>query len=112
MNITDEFLLTLINDIGLYSRTNAHTLKIRCMRIGAFQLQHALLRNHWNLQQVIDNLATCRPLVSNLVNEHADLRRLEDYVEEQTYLHHRKCDETFRQRQLEESSGRKLLEDY
>lgn len=81
-NLFDDHLLTLINDIGLQLRSNAHTLALRCIRQGPFTLDMALLRKHWSLEPILNNIAECKPLVGETQHEHASLTKLDTYQQE------------------------------
>ncbi len=38
-------------------------MQIRCTRDGPFTLEHALLRKHWKLPYIVENIAQCQKLV-------------------------------------------------
>ncbi|PVD21694.1 hypothetical protein C0Q70_17494 [Pomacea canaliculata] len=51
-----DYFKNVIHDIGLQLRSTAVCTGIRRLRYGHFELSHALLRKHWNLESIIDNL--------------------------------------------------------
>lgn len=59
INENEAYLAKLIQDIGLTLRTYAHCTKLRCVRHGVFTLDDAMLRERWNLQSIISNMAFC-----------------------------------------------------
>ncbi|KAK4290121.1 hypothetical protein Pmani_036963 [Petrolisthes manimaculis] len=66
INETGQYLHTLIHDLGITLKTNAVCTQTRCIRYGPWTLQHALLRKHWSLEHIINNMAECRPLVHSI----------------------------------------------
>ncbi|XP_068200929.1 pseudouridylate synthase TRUB2, mitochondrial-like [Palaemon carinicauda] len=66
INENGEFLQHLVHKIGLQLKTNAVCTQMRCIRFGPWTLQHALLRKHWTLKHIIDNMSVCHPLVKNI----------------------------------------------
>jgi len=65
INETEDFLLTLVHDIGLSLRTNATCTRIRQIRYGHFGLDLALLRKHWTLEYILNNILACRQLTGH-----------------------------------------------
>ncbi|XP_054271967.1 pseudouridylate synthase TRUB2, mitochondrial [Macrosteles quadrilineatus] len=55
-NESEIYLKKLINAIGIKLHTAAVCSGLRCIRHSYFTVQNALLRKHWTLQHVIDNL--------------------------------------------------------
>lgn len=51
-----DYFMETIHDIGLQLKSTAVCTGIRRLRYGHFDLSHALLRKHWTLEHVIDNL--------------------------------------------------------
>lgn len=62
MNATEKMLANLVIDIALELRTVAHCSKIRCTRYGYFSFEDSLLRNHWNLQNVLQSMHECQKI--------------------------------------------------
>ncbi|XP_026478925.1 mitochondrial mRNA pseudouridine synthase Trub2-like [Ctenocephalides felis] len=50
INEYEQYLMTLIHDIGYHLHSVAHCNKIRCIRLGHFRVDDSLLRGYWNLQ--------------------------------------------------------------
>lgn len=51
-----EYLSTLIHEIGMTLKTTAVTSSVRCIRVGYFDLNSALLNKHCTLENVIQNI--------------------------------------------------------
>lgn len=56
LNEKEDYLATLIHEIGLDLRTVAHCTAIRCLRCGYFSSEGSLLRGNWTLPFVVDNI--------------------------------------------------------
>lgn len=69
MNANEEYLSRMINTMGIQLKTAAHCQKIRCTRVGFFTYEDSLLRSHWNLQNVIQNMHECQ----KIWNEHPSM---------------------------------------
>ncbi|XP_064457442.1 pseudouridylate synthase TRUB2, mitochondrial-like [Ornithodoros turicata] len=65
INEHQSYLMQLVNDIGLKLRTCALCHQVRQTRYGHFGLDHALLRKHWNLEHILQNIQHCRPLLTS-----------------------------------------------
>lgn len=76
MNATEQFLANLILEIALELRTVAHCSKMRCTRYGYFSCEDSLLRNHWNLQNVLKNMHQCQ----QIWNEHPSMVDSEQFA--------------------------------
>ncbi|GLH04321.1 Putative tRNA pseudouridine synthase 2-like Protein [Gryllus bimaculatus] len=63
VNEHESYLKTLIHDIGMKVHSTAACSSIRCVRYGPFSIEHALLRRHWHLQCIFDNLSLCRRIL-------------------------------------------------
>ncbi|RWS06582.1 putative tRNA pseudouridine synthase 2-like protein [Dinothrombium tinctorium] len=64
INENEEYLVTLVNDIGLKMKSNACVINVRCTRYGNFTIDNALLEKHWTVENIINNIQMCKPLVS------------------------------------------------
>lgn len=62
MNASETLLAQLISNIAMQLRTVAHCTKIRCTRYGYFTFEDSLLRSHWNLQNVLQNMHECETI--------------------------------------------------
>lgn len=60
INENAAFFKNLIHEIGLSVRSTAVCSKILRIRYGHFTLQHALLRKHWTLEHILENIKFCR----------------------------------------------------
>ncbi|XP_072935391.1 pseudouridylate synthase TRUB2, mitochondrial [Epargyreus clarus] len=68
VNEYDKYLWTLIHDLGVQLKTSAHCTGVQCIRQGKFDLELALLRKHWQLEHIIDNLNRCQELLDGNEN--------------------------------------------
>ncbi|XP_071820565.1 pseudouridylate synthase TRUB2, mitochondrial-like [Apostichopus japonicus] len=59
-----QYLRKVINDVGLFLKTNAVSIKVRKIQEGPFSLDNCLLRKDWRLDPILDALRTCNPLMS------------------------------------------------
>ncbi|CAH0405669.1 unnamed protein product [Chilo suppressalis] len=62
-NEYDKYLWTLIHDLGVQLKTSAYCTGVQCIRQGKFDLKLALLRKHWQLQYIIQNMDKCRSIM-------------------------------------------------
>ncbi|CAG0888129.1 unnamed protein product [Darwinula stevensoni] len=79
VNETVTHLKVLVNDVGLALKTVAACTGIRCVRVGPFTADHALLRKHWTLEHVLNNIGECHRLVGKvgLMPKDSQLRRID-----------------------------------
>lgn len=73
VNEYDKYLWTLVHDLGMQLRTSAHCTGVQCIRQGKFDLDVALLRKHWQLDHIVDNMDRCR----RILEEHQNLMKPE-----------------------------------
>lgn len=78
INETAMFLKALVHDIGIKLKTTAVCTQMRCIRYGPWTLHHALLRKHWSLEHIINNINVCHPMVKLVKPKTAGLKRLEN----------------------------------
>ncbi|MCL4120768.1 UNVERIFIED_CONTAM: hypothetical protein GTU68_019942 [Idotea baltica] len=78
INENEHFLRKIIHDTGLFLKTNAVASKIRCLRYGPFTLDDALLRKHWRLEHVVDNIDHLRPRCFDIIPKSASLEKMEE----------------------------------
>lgn len=62
MNAMESVLANLVLDIAIQLRTVACCTQIRCTRYGYFSYEDSLLRNHWNLQNVLQSMHECEKI--------------------------------------------------
>ncbi|XP_023024914.2 pseudouridylate synthase TRUB2, mitochondrial [Leptinotarsa decemlineata] len=68
INENEQYLTTLIHEIGLKLHSTAHCTAVKCIRHSCFTLDHALLPKHWNLENIVKNLEISTRLLRE--NEH------------------------------------------
>lgn len=57
------YLKMLVHEIGVKMHSTAHCTGIQCIRHGLFTLDHALLRKHWTLQNIINSIEQCSKIL-------------------------------------------------
>uniref|UniRef100_A0A8D8LUV8 Probable tRNA pseudouridine synthase 2 n=1 Tax=Cacopsylla melanoneura TaxID=428564 RepID=A0A8D8LUV8_9HEMI len=62
----EEFLIRLIYDLGQKLRSAAICTGVQCIRYAQFTLEHSLLRKHWRLEHVIENIGHNEKLVDEM----------------------------------------------
>lgn len=62
MNAIESVLANLVLDIAAQLRSVACCTQIRCTRYGYFSYEDSLLRNHWNLQNVLQSMHECEKI--------------------------------------------------
>lgn len=63
VNENEKYLWTLVHDLGVQLKTSAHCTGVQCIRQGKFDLDLALLRKHWQLEHIIENMDRCRQIL-------------------------------------------------
>ncbi|XP_075227578.1 pseudouridylate synthase TRUB2, mitochondrial [Lycorma delicatula] len=63
INENELYLMTLIHQLGYKLHSSATCTQIQCIRYTVFTVEDALLRKHWTLQNIIDNLSKCNKTV-------------------------------------------------
>lgn len=63
INETEGFLAELVHDIGIDLKSTAVCSQLRRTQFGPFLLQHALLRKHWTLENILNNLTLCQVIL-------------------------------------------------
>ncbi|CAD7012956.1 mitochondrial mRNA pseudouridine synthase Trub2 [Ceratitis capitata] len=72
INECEEYLASLINEVGIELRTVAHCTSIRCIRHGHYGVETSLLRHGWNLRGVVKNMREQRQVLQkhpHLINQ-------------------------------------------
>ncbi|KAK7070379.1 Trub2p [Halocaridina rubra] len=77
INENNYFFQDLIHKIGLQLKSNAVCTHMRCIRYGPWTLQHALLRKHWTLEHIINNINISWPLIRGIKPESPSLRDID-----------------------------------
>ncbi|KAK2586348.1 hypothetical protein KPH14_010640 [Odynerus spinipes] len=65
INEDEQYLKTLIHELGLELHTTATCTLIQCFKYGLFDLQHALLSKQWDLESILNNIQVCREILRN-----------------------------------------------
>lgn len=63
VNESEAYLGILIHEIALNLRTVAHCTQIRCIRQSHFTLDDALVRRHWNVESILNNMTRCQQII-------------------------------------------------
>uniref|UniRef100_A0A0K8V2A7 Putative tRNA pseudouridine synthase 2 n=1 Tax=Bactrocera latifrons TaxID=174628 RepID=A0A0K8V2A7_BACLA len=63
INESEEYLASLVNEMGIELRTVAYCTSIRCIRHGHFGVENALLRHGWSLRGVMKNMKEQREVL-------------------------------------------------
>lgn len=82
INENTDFLKILIHDIGLKLKTVAVCTQMRCIRHGPWTLEHALLRKHWSLEHIINNIGLSKPLLKTVRHNSPSVIDLKDRSEQ------------------------------
>ncbi|XP_013187947.2 pseudouridylate synthase TRUB2, mitochondrial [Amyelois transitella] len=69
VNEYDRYLWTIVHDMAVQLKTAAHCTGLQCIRQGRFTTDMALLRKHWQLPHILDNMDMCH----QLIEEHEDI---------------------------------------
>ncbi|KAM3956595.1 pseudouridylate synthase TRUB2, mitochondrial [Aphomia sociella] len=69
INEYEKYLWTIIHDLGIQLKTVAHCTGVQCIRHGKFDVDLALLRKHWQLQHIMNNMNRCH----QVIEEHGEL---------------------------------------
>ena len=68
VNEYQVYLMALISEIAMKLHSTAVCESIQCIRDGYFTVENALLRKHWWLQPIVDNLRFCTKVLQE--NKH------------------------------------------
>ncbi|XP_011640711.1 mitochondrial mRNA pseudouridine synthase Trub2 [Pogonomyrmex barbatus] len=63
INENDMYLKTLVHDLGMQLHSVATCTQIQCFRYALFNLNHALLKKHWALQNFCNNIEQCSAII-------------------------------------------------
>nr|CAG4650356.1 EOG090X0AGI [Sida crystallina] len=66
INEKADYLVKLIHDLGIALKTTSVCHQIRCIRYGHFKLEHALLRKHWKVEHLINNMHLCHEMLRDI----------------------------------------------
>ncbi|KAL0104974.1 hypothetical protein PUN28_016543 [Cardiocondyla obscurior] len=76
INETDIYLKTLIHDLGMQAHSVATCTQIICFRYAVFNLNLALLKKHWELENICNNIKQC----NTIINENNYLLKQDDPI--------------------------------
>lgn len=65
INENEDYLATLVHEIGIELKTVAHCKGIRCIRYGHFTVEDSLLQHSWDLASVFQNLRKTRKILED-----------------------------------------------
>nr|CAI5840066.1 unnamed protein product [Callosobruchus analis] len=68
INEYETYLVGLIHEIGVRLHSTAHCTAIKCIRHSYFNLDHALLSKHWDMNNILQNIKMCNRILNE--NEH------------------------------------------
>ncbi|KAJ8734442.1 hypothetical protein PYW08_013692 [Mythimna loreyi] len=63
VNEYDKYLWTLVHDLGVQLKSTAYCTAVQCIRQGKFDVDLALLRKHWTLEHIADNMNMCQDIL-------------------------------------------------
>lgn len=63
MNENEVFLAELVQQIGVYLKSCAVCTQLRRTQFGHFTLEHSLLRKHWTLENILNNITLCKNIL-------------------------------------------------
>ena len=70
-NESEAYLSILIHVIGLHLKSAAHCTQIRYIRHGQFTLEDSLVRRHWHLECLFNNMTACQ----NFIQKYPEMLR-------------------------------------
>lgn len=79
INEYENYLLSLVHEIGLKLRCSATSTAIRCIRYSSFTIDQALLMKHWNLQFVLNSIKQCN-------SSYRKMSELPSFISEESYF--------------------------
>lgn len=63
INETAQHLAAMVHKLGLELRSGATVNQIQRLRYGPLHLDHALLQKHWTVENIVENMETCKMLL-------------------------------------------------
>ncbi|XP_014212382.1 mitochondrial mRNA pseudouridine synthase Trub2 [Copidosoma floridanum] len=77
INEDNEYLKSLVSEIGYRVKSVAHCSYIQCSQFGHFNVKNSLLSKHWDLQNILDSVSQCHRIIKEnpymIKQEHANL---------------------------------------
>ncbi|XP_065226945.1 pseudouridylate synthase TRUB2, mitochondrial [Planococcus citri] len=77
LNEDEEYLLKVILDVGYFLKNVASTVSIRCIRVGFFNIELALLKKHFTVENVLENMKKCYNIIEQSKKMDVELQKLE-----------------------------------
>lgn len=68
INENDMYLKTLVHDLGIQLHSVATCTQIQCFRYALFNLNLALLKKHWELENICNNIDQCNTIINQNKN--------------------------------------------
>ncbi|XP_066595153.1 pseudouridylate synthase TRUB2, mitochondrial [Prorops nasuta] len=68
INENENYLASLIHNIGIELRATATCSQIQCTKFGLFDLNLAMLKKHWNLQNIYNNMQQTEEIIKRNPN--------------------------------------------
>ncbi|XP_046740601.1 mitochondrial mRNA pseudouridine synthase Trub2 [Diprion similis] len=65
INEYEMYLKTLVHELGIQLHSAATCTQIQCFRYGLFTTELALLKKHWDIQSVLDNMEKSQAILDN-----------------------------------------------
>ena len=78
VNEDEDYLLGIILDIGNQLKNVASTVSIRCIRVGYFSVELALLKKHFTLDNIIENMKSCYETIERSKQLDLELQKFEE----------------------------------
>lgn len=63
INENDMYLKSLIHDLGMQLHSVAMCTQIQCFQYALFDLNLALLKKHWDVRNILDNIEQCHAIL-------------------------------------------------
>ncbi|XP_019696505.1 mitochondrial mRNA pseudouridine synthase Trub2 isoform X2 [Harpegnathos saltator] len=76
INEDDMYLKSLIHTLGMKLHSVATCTQIQCFQYALFDINLALLKKHWNIQNILDNMEQC----DNILNKNKNLLKQIDPI--------------------------------
>lgn len=65
VNESEAYLGILVHEIGISLKTVAYCTQIRCIRQAHITLEDSIVRRHWNIETIMQNMDRCRSIVKD-----------------------------------------------
>lgn len=78
LNENEDYLLKLILDVGYLLKNVASAVSIRCIRVGFFSVESALLKKHFTLENILYNMKSCYHIIERSKKIESKLQKLDE----------------------------------